>query len=352
MPANQPLIRHARPTLGEAELHAVQAVLERRHLAPGPEVRELETDLARAAGRRHAVATSSGTAALHVALLALGLGQGDRVLVPSYSCVALVQAVGYVGGEVVLVDSAPGAHNLDVDKASRMEARAVIVPHMFGTPADVRPLMKAGLVVVEDVAHALGASLQGRPAGGRGDACITSFYATKLLAAGQGGGAVFRTRKAWQEAMDLCSMDEQATYRVRYNYRLADLAAAVARVQLARLPELLAQRARIAATYREALANVPGVRVPAAQPGATCYRFVVRIARNRLEPVLHAMRAAGVEARRPVYLPLHRYLRQSVRRFPHAEKAWQETLSLPVYPELESREVLQVVRVLKKALNA
>lgn len=343
-------IPHSRPLLGREEEAAALRVLRSGRLAQGPEVEALETEAAAALGTRHCVAVAHGTAALHLGLLALGSRPGSTVLLPSYACTSLLNAVLLTGAEPVLVDCAPGSADMDLqDAASRLrpDTVAALVPHLFGRPLDVRSLERH-VPVLTDGTHAPGATVRGRPAARQGQACAYSFYATKMLAAGEGGLLATDLAAVARLARDLRSYDERPVYRLRFNYKMTDVAAAVLRVQLARLPEFLQRRRAIAEVYRRELGHL--LQAPDPTAGEVPYRFTGRVPARRLPALLGALRREGVGAARPVFRPLHRYLDRSPRDYPHAERAWRQIVSLPLHPSMTDAEVEQVVRAVQRAL--
>jgi dTDP-4-amino-4,6-dideoxygalactose transaminase len=344
-------IGHSRPTLGAAEEAAALRVLRSRRLAAGPEVRRFETALARAGGAAHAVAVQSGSAALLLALRGLRVGPGREVILPSYACAAVMAAVDAAGARPVLADVDPGSFNLTPEAVRRRFSRrtgAVIVPHLFGRPAPVAAIRVLGAPVVEDCAMAFGAKAGGRRLGSLGDAAVCSFYATKLLTTAMGGAVLTRDRRVAAEVRDLIAYDNREDYRPRCNVGMSDLQAAIGQVQLARLPRLIAARRRLAAFYRRALRDA-GVILPAEAPGHLYYRFVCRAARGTCDGILRRLAAAGIEAKRPVFRPLHRYLGLPAARFPGAEDAHRRAFSIPLYPELTMRQAARVAAAVRAA---
>ena len=222
---------------------------------------------------------------------------------------------------------AAGAKPVLVDEAWK-SADASIVPHLFGCPA---PLPRGR--VIEDCAGALGEGL-----GSRGVLAVTSFYATKLLGAGQGGAVVTDRADLAARIRDLVDYDKRPTYRLRFNYRMSDLTAAVARAQLARLSDIVKARRRIADEYGKRFADLP-LGLPRAR-GHQFYRYVVRAPGTADRLMKHLCRH-GVEAKRPVFRPLHLYL--GLRGFPTTERLWRESVSLPIYPSLSGAERARVV---------
>lgn len=359
MPAGGPRrIPHNRPTLGRAEERAAARAIRSGWIAPGPEARALEREFAARLGPgMGAVSVNSGSSALHLAVLALGIGPGDRVLVPSYACSALLNAVRYAGAVPVPCDVRPGDWTLDparvLARAGR-RARAVVETHTFGFPAPVEPFRRKGLAVIEDGAQSLGARLSGRPVGALGDVAVFSFGPTKPMTAGAGGVVAARRAAVLARVRDLRDYDRRPSYRVRYNYALDDIAAAVARAQLARLTGFLARRRRLAARYRARLSRLPGVSFQEASRGAepSFYRFVVRTPLPAGK-VVRALAARGISAIRPVeprHL-LHRYLGLPARDFPVAEELARSAVSLPLYPSLSDRDQRRVIAALEEVLG-
>ncbi len=345
------MIPHSRPTIGEEEAAAVSAVLRSGQLAQGGQVRAFEEALSSLVGVGGAAAVSSGTAALHLALLALEIGEGDEVALPSYVCSALLHAVRYVRATPVLVDIEPETFNVDVRDLRRRcsrKTRAVIVPHLFGLPADLRPIVALGIPVVEDCAQALGSRYHGTPAGSVGVLSVFSFYATKVICTGEGGMVAGNNARLIERIKELREYDEKADGRLRYNLKLTDVQAALGLAQLRKLPALLARRRAIADAYGEGLKHCP-VTLPARPPDRAPihYRYVIRT--RRAEEVLAAGAEAGIAYRRPVFQPLHRYLEQT--GFPRTEAAFREAVSLPLYPSLSDGEVEQILHHLPSILR-
>jgi perosamine synthetase len=350
--AGRRLIRLARPDVGAEELAEIAAVLETGQLTMGPKVEELERLLAEACGVEHAVAVSSGTAALHLAVLALGLEPGDEVLVPAYTFPATANVVALAGLRPVLVDVDPVTMDLDLERVAAAvgpRTRAVLAVHLFGRPLDWEGLEAAvpeHVVLLEDAAGALGARRQGRPCGSLGRMGCLSFHPRKIVTTGEGGGV---TTDDAALAESIRSMrhhgwraDDMPAPGV--NYRLADVLCALGIPQLRRLDELLAARAQVAAAYTERLEGV--VETPTAAEGDVhgWQAYVVRV--DRRDELLAALRAQGIEAQIGTYA-LHRlgaYADQG--RFPGADAAYERALALPFHGRLTVAEVDQVAQAL------
>lgn len=301
-------------------------------------------------GRPHAIAASSGTAALHLVLAALGIGPGDEVILPSFVCSALLNAVNYTGARAVPADIEAATLNMDpLDAARRLSRRtkALIVPHMFGLPADLDRLLGLGVPIIEDCAQSIGSFHGIRPLGSWGHAAVFSFYATKVLAAGEGGMVATSDRELADRVRDLKTYDKRDVYRTRFNYKLTDIQAAVGRIQLAKLAGFIHRRRQIARRYRAAFEMLP-VRLPPDSPEHIYFRFVADIGAD-CTPVIRRAAQQGIDCERPVRTPLHRLLK--LEDFSQTDIAWRQCLSIPIYPSLTDSEAEKVIRVISGLLK-
>src|SRR5437016_4637329 len=263
--------------------------------------------MAKVTGQSQGVAVSSGTAALYLALMALGIGARDEVVIPSYVCTALWHAVRLTGAKPVLADIDPVTFHLSPQAMTRVltcHTKAVIVPHMFGLPADIETIKRHGVHVIEDCAQTLGVTVHGAPVGGMGKLAICSFYATKLLTTGEGGMVLGRDKSLVGRVRALRQYDEQHAPECAFNYKMTDLQAALGLCQVARLESFLARRRAIAARYHEAILQA-GLTPPTLPPGLEhgYFRYVVRLP-HPVDPALdRAARTLGIGCRRPVDPP-------------------------------------------------
>jgi dTDP-4-amino-4,6-dideoxygalactose transaminase len=349
------MIPHSRPSIDQEEIRAVTAVLQSGHLAQGAVVERFERGMAAYFGVVGGVAVNSGTMALEVALRVLDIGPGDEVILPSYVCAAPWQAVQRVGAQARLVDIEPETFQIDADLARAAitsKTRAIIVPHLFGLPADLTALTSLGLPIIEDCAQTLGALEQGRAVGSVGTLTVCSFYANKLLCAGEGGMLLSSDPLLLERARSLREYDGAPSLNpLASNLKITDLQAAVGLAQLDRLPGFLERRVSLARQYREALAGT-AVTLPAVPSGRShvYYRFVVRLSQRRsgsdeLSECLGRLERQGVQCRKPVFRSLHRYL--GLDGFPASEAAEREALSFPLYPALTDEEAAHVLMVMR-----
>lgn len=343
-------IPHNRPSLDESDVDAVAAVLRSGHVAHGPEVRAFEEEMAARVGQPgwDAVAVSSGTAALYLALKALRIRPGAGVLQPTYACTALVHATRLAGAEPRLTDVRDSDFNLDPDAVQAgPELGAAILPHTYGVPADPGPLARLGVPVVEDGAQALGARLGGRAIGGLGALSVFSFYATKPLTSGH-GGMVVGPRAACDEIRDRRDYDGKRELTERFNFHMSDVQAALGRSQLRRLDAFLRRRAETAALYAGALPPSLGRQSAPAGAEPNHFRFVLRV--RQVEEARRRLAAAGITAIVPTepWELLHRQLGLPEAGFPAAETVARTTLSVPIHPALTDEERGRVASALAR----
>lgn len=336
------VIPHNRPTLGLEEQSAAARVLSSGWVAQGPEVEAFENELCRFLGLPggHAVAVSSGSAALTLALLSLG-AKGKRIGLPVYSCAALRNAIGFAGGESVYLDCGEGGVNVDTSAASRSGIDVLIAPSMFGIPIELPDA--SNCMLIEDLAQSLGASIGDKRIGLRGELGICSFYATKLMTSGGQGGAVISRDKAridW--VRDYREFDCRPDQKLRFNFQMTDLQAAVGRVQLGRLPEFIKRREEWYSMYRDAGLDLLGCNTLEVQP--VRYRVVMRCPRPAR--VIAALGSEGIRA----IIPIEQYeLLDEPARYPVALALTNTTVSLPAYPGLREEDVIRIASIAKQA---
>jgi perosamine synthetase len=355
--AGSGLIRLGKPDVGAEELAAVAAVLESGRLTMGPLVDEFEALVAEACNVPHAVAVSSGTAALHLAVLALGIGPGDEVIVPAYTFPATANVVALAGARPVLVDIDPATMNLDLallPAALSPRTKAVLAVHLFGRPLDwdvLAAVVPERVLLLEDAAGALGARYQGRACGSLGAAGCLSFHPRKTVTTGEGGavttadadlaGAIRRGR---HHGIDGSSGSVDIGVP-NTNYRLSDILCAVGIPQLRRLPELLGARGRAAEGYTERLGDA--VLTPSADAGDEhgWQAYVVQL--DRRDEALAGLRAQGIEAQIGTYA-LHRLTAFADQGpFTGADAVFRRALALPLHTFLTDADLDRVAESLR-----
>jgi dTDP-4-amino-4,6-dideoxygalactose transaminase len=341
---------------------ALGRVFERAVFVDGPEVAVFESAFADYCQVPHCVSVHSGTAALHLALMALGIGPGDEVITVPNTFIATVEAISFVGAHPVFVDADPVTRTLDVTQLAQAvtpRTRALIPVHLYGLPADMGPITdfanEHGLFVIEDACQAHGAMYQGRPVGTWGDVGCFSFYPGKNLGAAGDGGAVVTKDPDLADAIRLLRAHgapiKYQHERIGHNFRLDTLQAAILNVKLPHLPRWTWQRQQLASRYTEALAGLPGVVTPTVPPDRTHVFHVYAIeVENRLE-LMRALDSAdiqyGIHYPKPVHLqPAYAQLGLAEGSYPVAERLSRQLLSLPLYPELAEAQQDQVIAVI------
>ena len=367
------MIRLCQPLIGEEEKRAVLAVLESGQLAQGPVVRRFEEAFARFIGVREAVALSSGTAALLVALQAHGIGPGDEVITTPFTFAATANAVLLAGARPVFVDVREEDFNIDprlIEDRITPRTRALLPVHLYGHPADLAAIgevaARHGLAVIEDAAQAVGASFQGRPVGsssaGGGSAHVGgtgcfSFYATKNMTTGEGGMITTEDAALAERARLLRDHGQRQRYvsdSLGQNLRMTEMAAALGLAQLEKLPGFNETRRANAAYLSEKLR---GVITPSERPDCrhVYHQYTVRVPTGRRDALASHLHRRGIETGVYYPVPLHRQpLYRGLGyddRLPVAEKLSGEVLSLPVHPGLSRGDLDLIVEAVAEALS-
>lgn len=374
---------YGRQAIDDEDIAKVVAVLRSDYLTTGPMVAQFEDAFAFAVGARHAVAVANGTAALHVAYAALGLGPGDEVLVPALTFAATANAVLYTGATPVFADVLPGTLLLDPDALSSLvteRTRAVVGVDYAGQACDYEALrrfaQKHGIALVADACHALGGRLAGRPVGSLADLSTFSLHPVKPMTTGEGGVVttdddnlarrmrVFRNHGITTDhrERELAGTSHYDMVQLGYNYRLSDIQCALGLSQLAKVPDWTARRQYLADLYQARFQGHDRVRPLDVRPDVShAWHLFVVLLREDLageprERVLSGLRARGILANvhyRPVYL--HPYYREKVGTRPGlapvAEAAYARVLTLPLFPAMSEADVFRVVETLDQVLD-
>lgn len=368
----EPRVELARPNIGEEEVRVVTEVLRSGVLSLGPYHREFERMVADLAGRRHAISCSSGTAGLHMAVRALGIGEGDEVLTTPFSFVASANCILYERAMPRFVDIEEESLGMNPELVSAEagpRVRAILPVDVFGQPCRISDLAQIarerGWRLVEDSCEALGSTLDGRPLGSFGDVGVFAFYPNKQITTGEGGMVVTddEALAATMRSMRNQGRDEDGTWlrhvQLGFNYRMDELSAALGVIQLRRYSELREGRRRVVASYERALGHLAWLALPKAPTGADVDWFVYVV---RLDPkierdaLIGQLAARGVAAR-PYFSPLHlqpfyrKLLGHRPGDFPVTERVAASTLALPFSSLLTDGEIDRVASTLADAVE-
>jgi dTDP-4-amino-4,6-dideoxygalactose transaminase len=383
-PVREKFLPVALPSVGEAEKRAVLETLESGWVTTGPKSIELARQIAEAAGAAHGLCLNSATGALHLALLAWGIGPGDEVITSTWTFASTANVVLHTGATVVLVDVDDQSLNLSPERVLRAitpRTKAVIAVDFAGQPADYDALIplcrERGIHLLADAAHSFGAQHRGRPVGALADATCFSFYAIKNITTGEGGCLVSNDPEfiARAQVLSLHGISKDAWKRYSsagawyyevtvpgFKYNLTDLAAALGLAQLDRWPEFDARRVAIAARYDAAFASVADVRTPFVYPhvhhARHLYTIRLDLARITVDRArfLELLRAENIGTT-VNFIPVHKhpYYRDALGfrsdDFPVAERAYPAIFTLPIYPRMSDADVDDVVTAVKKVLH-
>lgn len=351
------MISHSKPTLNREDALAVAEVINSGYISQGNITERFESEMAKYIGVKYGVAVSSGTAALHLSLISMGIKDGDDVAIPSYVCPALLNAINYVGAKPLLIDINPDSYNIDVTdfkKKITKKTKAAIIPHLFGLPADIKEILNIGIPLIEDCAQSVGASYKDGKVGSFADYSIYSFYATKVMTTGEGGMILSNSDTILSRVRDLREYDHKDEYLVRYNYKMTDIQAALGISQLKRLDSFILRRNNIADSYNKKFSEA-GISIPSVYSDRKhiYFRYVIRNRGKRqearskkIEIDLKFFEANGVKCMRPIFKPIHRYL--ELYGFPETDKAWNELISIPIYPSLADSEINNIINIVEK----
>ncbi len=350
----------ALPYLGEDEKQAVMDVLSSGQIAAGPKVKEFEERFADYIGVKEAVAVSSGTAALQVSLLAAGIDKGSKVLVPPYSFFATASAVLTIGAEPIFADIDPVTFCLEPDKMEDVDA--VIPVHLYGHPADMDRINSLAaendVVVIEDACQAHGAEYHGKKTGALGDIGCFSFYATKNMVTGEGGMLTTNNNELADKARLLRAhgRDENGIHQlIGYNFLMTDIAAAIGIIQLDKLDDMNKSRRDNARIIDSELSKLEGyVTRPVELEGIkhVYHQYALRVPADIRERVVTGMQKAGVGVRSGYTLPIYRHPAIEIDlSCPETERACDEVIWVPVYPQLERAQMSRIAFGLKQFLK-
>ncbi len=342
-------IPHSKPTISSEEINAVSKVIASAQLSYDNQAKLFEQRATRRLAIDHAYATSSGTAALHLALLALGVEPGDEVIIPSYCCTAVLHAIKYTGADAVLADVNPDTGNMTdeyIQPLLSSRTKAAIIVHNFGRAACIDTyLYKGKVALIEDAAQGLGLPVVGFQLGVGYDYTVLSFYATKVITTGEGGMLLSNDSKLIQRARELGNYRGKSDAATRYPYSMPDMAAAMGLVQLEKLDGFVDKRLRIAEIYDQQLAAIRlGGRLKPKEHHSY-YRYIIRVEPGRRDEIRGILaKNYGIETGLGVLCPIHRTLGLSDSKYPASSMLADSAISIPIYPSLSEPQAQYIAR--------
>jgi perosamine synthetase len=347
------MINHNKPYLDSKDSEAMVKVLKSSFIAQGIYVEKFENEFVNCLDKKgYACALSNGTSALFLALYALGIKKGDEVILPTYVCSAVLNAIFMLKATPVLTDIEINDFNISFKEARmRMskKTKVIIIPHTFGVPADLDKFRTLGIHIVEDCAQAIGAKYKGHKVGTIGDISIFSFYATKLLTTGNGGMVFSKHKRYIDKIRDYRNFDECKKYYPRFNFQMTDLQAALGLSQLKKLNMFLKRRNKVALMYIDSLKDS---KIKFQESGLNCERVFFRfvILSKHVKKIREALSKKGIQAIVPIenYELLHNYLNVNKKNFSNAEYVSNNSLSIPLYPAIKDLEVKNIIKELRE----
>lgn len=365
-------IPYGRQSINEQDIEAVVNVLKSDYLTTGPKIAEFERKVADYTGAKYAVAIANGTAALHAACYAAGIGEGDEVITTPITFAASSNCVLYCGGTPVFADIDPETYNIssvDIERKITSKTKAIIAVHFTGQPCEMDQIHeiadKHNLIVIEDGAHALGAVYKGKRVGALSDMTTFSFHPVKHITTGEGGMILtdnpklyerlklFRTHGITREENLLTKNDGPWYYEqldLGFNYRITDIQCALGTSQMDRLPGFLEKRKKIAERYNKAFAGNNQIQLPYQKEGCdnAWHLYVIRVKNGNRKEVFEKLRAAGIGVN-VHYIPVYQHPYYRTHGYaqvvcPNAEEYYKECISLPMYPDLKEEEQEYVIK--------
>ena len=334
------MIPHNKPFLGEEEINVAQRVISSGLISQGSEVTEFEDDLCKFFDlpEGHAAVVSSGSSALYLALWSLD-GRNKRVGIPVFSCASLRNATGLIGAKNVFLDCDNDSPNLNIKHVEQNNVEILMAPSMFGIPTELPS--KRNYMVIEDLAQSMGAEVDGKRIGLRGDIGICSFYATKMITSGgQGGAIISRNKKLIDNIKDYREFDNREDSKLRFNFQMTDLQAAIGRVQLKKLPSFINQREKWFKIYKDIGLNLMDTKFKSHKP--VRYRIVHKCDNPR--NIINALAKEGIKA----IIPIEAWeLLDQPKKYLSAYSLTCSTVSLPAHLNLEEKDIIRIGGIVK-----
>lgn len=347
-------IKHNKPLVGGLEAKAINHVMKSEWIIGDSEVKKFEKSIARMNKFKYAVAVNSGTAAIHLALLSLGIKKSDEVILSAFTVADPLNAINYTGAKTVLVDVQKNSFDINIEEVKKKitkNTKAIIVPHMLGSFAKIEELENLGIPIINDCAQSIGGIYKGKPIGSYGDLTIFSFYATKLITTGQGGMVLTNNKKRAKLMRDTIDYNGRTNYKVRFNYPMTDMSAAMGNVQLKKLDSFIKIRREIGARYQEAIKGKEISFFPNYKEDySNYYRFVLKFKSQKKRTEAKKIFIKNkITAIVPIkeYELLYNCIGENKKDYPNSLEMANTCLSIPIYPALNETEIKRIIEVLK-----
>lgn len=350
------VIFHSQPTIDADDIASVTEVLQSKHLEDGKVVRDLEEFATKYFKKEYAIAVASGFSAIHLALIALGINKNDEVILPSYSCSALLNPILLLGGKPIIVDVEKNSFNLSlstIESHITKNTKAIIVPHIFGFPAKIDELQTLNIPIIEDCAQAIGGEYKNQKLGTIGHLGVLSFYASKMITSGDGGLIITDNPDYQKTIQNYRYYGHKRMHNfVAYNYHLTNLPAALALSQFKKLESFVFKRKQIAIIYDNYFKENPNIRIDFTNKEDACYYRYPVMLNTELEIVKSKMEQKGIQCGYGVLEGLHQRINLKSSNFPNTESNLKTILSLPIYPTLSIDDTAYIAKNLIAIVNS
>ena len=356
-------------TIEYDDLKSMESAVYKKAISQNIITETFEKNYTNFLGTVGSVATNSCTSAIILALATLNIKKEHEVILPSYTCLAVLNAVIKYGARPILADNSYDIHNMDfnikfdsVKKLITKKTGAIIVPHMFGVSANIDEIITMNIPVIEDITLSLGTFYKDKPVGSWGDISVCSFYNSKMISCGEGGMLSSKRSDLYEKARYLNGWEKEQpsmrvkksldfNYELRYNFRMSGIAASLGISQLEKLPAFIKKRCNIAKKFTSNLSKISGLQLPQKHDKQNVYfRYLIALENRNIISIIQKFTDNGIEMGRGVYPPLHWFLKLDKTKFPGAEKAVKTLLSIPIYPSLSNEQINYILEYANKLL--
>lgn len=347
------MIPHSKPFLDHQELEKIIEIYQTGNIAVGKEIEEFERKIANYIGKKYAIATSSGTTALHLLLVSMGIKENDEIIIPASVCPGVMHAIEYTGATPLISDINEKDFNISVEHTKKLithNTKAIVVPHMFGLPSDLDELKQFNIPLIEDCAQSIGAEYKDKKAGSLGYASIFSFYATKMFTSIDGGMILTDDERLANILKDLRYYGGKHDYKLRFNYKMQNINAALGLIQFEKLESFLIARARLTHIYLDIFSKLEWIKIlnlPNEKKISSNYRFIIQVDEDKQDFFLNLCEKHTITLGDTIFEDLSVFAPQYFKEIlPHTQKLKNSTYSFPLYPGIDEHRLEEFFRVL------